>query len=154
MLFFCMENAALVLFHQSAARNSPNFLEIPCCWGVGYSAASQGLEGSHGGQAEPTRLQGMARGTPDLFLSVLLLRVAPCQGRARPVGRSGVLGATGLGWQRGWHGAASPRSSHHLSLQLDPQAVQTKNWHMDVIEMNGVSGDPQPLPRLQPLPRG
>lgn len=26
-----------------------------------------------------------------------------------------------------------------LSPQLDPQAVQTKNWHMDVIEMNGVS---------------
>ncbi|KFV69475.1 Active breakpoint cluster region-related protein, partial [Dryobates pubescens] len=27
---------------------------------------------------------------------------------------------------------------HHVSLQLDPQAVQTKNWHMDVIEMNGI----------------
>lgn len=25
-----------------------------------------------------------------------------------------------------------------LHLQLDPQTVQTKNWHMDVIEMNGV----------------
>ncbi|KFU86299.1 Active breakpoint cluster region-related protein, partial [Chaetura pelagica] len=25
-----------------------------------------------------------------------------------------------------------------LSPQLDPQAVQTKNWHMDVIEMNGI----------------
>lgn len=23
-------------------------------------------------------------------------------------------------------------------LQLDPQTVQSKNWHMDVIEMNGV----------------
>lgn len=26
-----------------------------------------------------------------------------------------------------------------LSLQLDPQTVETKNWHTDVIEMNGVS---------------
>lgn len=25
-----------------------------------------------------------------------------------------------------------------LHLQLDPQTIQTKNWHMDVIEMNGV----------------
>jgi len=25
-----------------------------------------------------------------------------------------------------------------VSLQLDPQTVQSKNWHMDVIEMNGV----------------
>lgn len=24
-------------------------------------------------------------------------------------------------------------------FQLDPQTVQSKNWHMDVIEMNGVS---------------
>lgn len=150
MLFFCTENAALVLFHQSAARNSPNFLEIPCCWGVGYSAASQGLEGSPGGEVEPTRLQGMARRTTDLFLSVLLLWAARCEGRACPVPqsvcRSGDLGPAGLGWQRGWHGAVSPWSSHRLSLQLDPQAVQTKNWHMDVIEMNGVSGDPQPPP--------
>lgn len=23
-------------------------------------------------------------------------------------------------------------------FQLDPQTVQSKNWHMDVIEMNGV----------------
>lgn len=26
----------------------------------------------------------------------------------------------------------------YLCLQLDPQTVQSKNWHMDVIEMNGV----------------
>uniref|UniRef100_A0A493TFI0 Rho-GAP domain-containing protein n=1 Tax=Anas platyrhynchos platyrhynchos TaxID=8840 RepID=A0A493TFI0_ANAPP len=25
-----------------------------------------------------------------------------------------------------------------LRQKLDPQAVQTKNWHMDVIEMNGI----------------
>jgi len=25
-----------------------------------------------------------------------------------------------------------------LSLQLDPQTVESKNWHTDVIEMNGV----------------
>lgn len=43
--------------------------------------------------------------------------------------------AVGLAW-----GCVPAELTHHLSLQLDPQAVQTKNWHMDVIEMNGVSG--------------
>lgn len=42
--------------------------------------------------------------------------------------------AAGLAW-----GCIPMELTHHLSPQLDPQAVQTKNWHMDVIEMNGVS---------------
>lgn len=37
-------------------------------------------------------------------------------------------------------GCVPTELTDHLSSQLDPQAVQTKNWHMDVIEMNGVSG--------------
>lgn len=38
----------------------------------------------------------------------------------------------------------SQKSYHFISFclcfvfQLDPQTVQSKNWHMDVIEMNGV----------------
>lgn len=56
---------------------------------------------------------------------------------------SGV--AAGLAW-----GCVPTVLTHHLSPQLDPQAVQTKNWHMDVIEMNGVS----PSLRLQLLLQG
>lgn len=48
-------------------------------------------------------------------------------------GASGV--AVGLA-----QGCVPMEFTQHVSLQLDPQAVQTKNWHMDVIEMNGVSG--------------
>lgn len=33
----------------------------------------------------------------------------------------------------------SPTYMVFLPLQLDPQTVETKNWHTDVIEMNGVS---------------
>lgn len=47
----------------------------------------------------------------------------------------GALGTVGLA-----QGCVPVELTRHLSLQLDPQAVQTKNWHMDVIEMNGVSG--------------
>ncbi|KFO57213.1 Active breakpoint cluster region-related protein, partial [Corvus brachyrhynchos] len=39
----------------------------------------------------------------------------------------------GLAW-----GCVPTEITDHLSPQLDPQAVQTKNWHMDVIEMNGI----------------
>lgn len=35
--------------------------------------------------------------------------------------------------------------SFFLSLQLDPQTVETKNWHTDVIEMNGVSPETQEM---------
>lgn len=45
----------------------------------------------------------------------------------------GALGTVGLA-----RGCVPMELTHHLSLQLDPQAVQTKNWHMDVIEMNGI----------------
>ncbi|KFW70331.1 Active breakpoint cluster region-related protein, partial [Pygoscelis adeliae] len=44
-------------------------------------------------------------------------------------------GSGGVGLARG---CVPAELTHHLSLQLDPQAVQTKNWHMDVIEMNGI----------------
>lgn len=33
----------------------------------------------------------------------------------------------------------SPSLFFLFSSQLDPQTVETKNWHTDVIEMNGVS---------------
>lgn len=48
-----------------------------------------------------------------------------------------------------WGGVAAGGDSRTLlccfSPQLDPQAVQTKNWHMDVIEMNGVSWTQTPF---------
>lgn len=54
----------------------------------------------------------------------------------------------GLAW-----GCPPTELTDHLSPQLDPQAVQTKNWHMDVIEMNGVSGAGEPTaPRCECSP--
>nr|XP_021522962.1 active breakpoint cluster region-related protein [Aotus nancymaae] len=47
-------------------------------------------------------------------------------------------------WAVPTHGESSGLASdwhpltHILSLQLDPQTVETKNWHTDVIEMNGI----------------
>lgn len=44
-----------------------------------------------------------------------------------------------------WSPSCHPSLSHvlffssFLSSQLDPQTVESKNWHTDVIEMNGVS---------------
>lgn len=50
-------------------------------------------------------------------------------------------------------GCVPTELTDHLSPQLDPQAVQTKNWHMDVIEMNGVSGAGGPTaPRCECSP--
>lgn len=37
-------------------------------------------------------------------------------------------------------------------FQLDPQTVQSKNWHMDVIEMNGVRFPSEALSLLTTCP--
>lgn len=37
-------------------------------------------------------------------------------------------------------------------FQLDPQTVQSKNWHMDVIEMNGVRFSSEALSLLTTFP--
>ncbi|XP_010217883.1 PREDICTED: active breakpoint cluster region-related protein-like [Tinamus guttatus] len=58
-------------------------------------------------------------------------------GRLRGIAcRPGASVAVSRPWARG--AAARGDLTPLLSLQLDPQAVQTKNWHMDVIEMNGI----------------
>lgn len=51
-------------------------------------------------------------------------------------------------------GTCEMRSFLLSVFQLDPQTVQSKNWHMDVIEMNGVGCSSEALSVLTRINTG